>query len=243
MSRVIVKMRRRQLEGRNRAKRVAVKNIAKRALRWRSSPKKIYSTVAFFLLLLALVNSLDFILETLFDNDDGNRYLLFYGHSGFSNQLIGMERVAYLALVTNRTLVLPPVLPHATSKKAKAQQSFPEFIARTSGIGCLPFDRYHGLVEVVKDDVKKARDPKLPFPSFMDLFDFKEFKKAGLKVVDMTEFAKHKENTRFGRWCKGPKNEIEKKMIPYCDKGECMALEIFGMNCINYNMHLTFNDS
>jgi hypothetical protein len=224
------KMRQRKFVGWNRAKGLnrAVNKIVRKASR--SSPKKKYSTVAFFLL-LALVHVL--VNNSRDDDDDGNRYLLFYSHSGFSNQLIGMERVAYLALATNRTLVLPPVVPHKTSKNS--QHSFPDFTFRTSGIGCSSFDKYHGFVEMVKDDVKKARDPKLPFPSFTDLFDFKEFKKAGLKVVDMTEFAKHEENTRFSRWCKGPENEIEKMMIPYCDKGDKL--------CINYNMHLTFNDS
>jgi len=110
------KMRQRKFVGWNRAKGLnrAVNKIVRKASR--SSPKKKYSTVAFFLL-LALVHVL--VNNSRDDDDDGNRYLLFYSHSGFSNQLIGMERVAYLALATNRTLVLPPVVPHKTRVKIR----------------------------------------------------------------------------------------------------------------------------
>ena len=150
-----------------------------------------------------------------------NRYLLYYSHSGFTNQVISMETAAYLALATNRTLVLPPVLPHGTSEDDLV---FSAFESRTAGSKCRPYDFYHKYIKTVQDDVQKASDPEILFPSLMELFDFNELtQKTGLNVVDMREFAKDSKNTNFTHWCTGAPNEIEKKMVPGCGKSEKLS--------------------
>ena len=46
------------------------------------------------------------------------QYLYYFSHSGWSNQLLGIQRAAQLAHSTNRTLILPPILSHKTSNDA-----------------------------------------------------------------------------------------------------------------------------
>lgn len=45
------------------------------------------------------------------------KYLLFWPHGGFSNQVLGLQRAAQIAYASKRTLVLPPVFPHHTFKR------------------------------------------------------------------------------------------------------------------------------
>jgi len=146
---------------------------------------------------------------TLIDEDAGKRYLLFYNHSGFSNQLISLEQAAHFALATNRILVLPPVLPHRSVKESGL--AFPAFKGRAAGNKCSPMRSYQNFLNEVENDVKKASNMKIPFPSFMDLFDFE-----GSNVIDMKDFVKDNRNTNSTNWCKGPKHEIEKKMVASC---------------------------
>ena len=56
----------------------------------------------------------DLFVDNNTDTADTNseQYLLYFSHSGFSNQLRGLQGAVRLALVTNRTLVLPPPLYH-----------------------------------------------------------------------------------------------------------------------------------
>jgi hypothetical protein len=143
------------------------------------------------------------------DEDAGKRYLLFYNHSVFSNQLVSLEKAAHFALATNRILVLPPVLPHTSVKESGL--AFPAFKGRAAGSKCSPMSSYQNFLNVVEDDVKKASNMKLPFPSFMDLFDFE-----GSNVIDMKDFVKDNRNINSKNWCKGPKHEIEKKMVASC---------------------------
>jgi len=162
------------------------------------------------------------------DRDDRS-YLLYYSHSGFANQLIGMEHAAYLAIATNRTLVLPPVLPHHTSTTSTSDLKFSAFQPRFSGIKCDPYDEYQEFITTVQQDVHHVHtsasdsDPNTvpSFPSFQELFDFHDiFQKTGLRVIDTQEFAKDPQHRNTGTrstgretgtnnaqiWCKGEKS-------------------------------------
>lgn len=47
---------------------------------------------------------------------NGEQYIFFTAVNGFSNQLRGIERAMRIAYSTNRTLIMPPLLPHHTAK-------------------------------------------------------------------------------------------------------------------------------
>ena len=57
------------------------------------------------------------------DSGDEEQFLLYYTHSGFSNQIFAFQRAAQLAWTVNRTLVLPPFYP--TGKKIAPFHSMP----------------------------------------------------------------------------------------------------------------------
>ena len=136
-------------------------------------------------------------------------YLLYYTHSGFTNQILTLERAAYLALATNRTLVLPPIIPHKTINHANL--TYAEFRYRTFGGGCKrscsSIQTYDKQISNVRDDVRKAGDVDINFPSFTALFDFRELMHStGARVIDMTEFAKisgNETSLSTNLWCTG----------------------------------------
>ena len=45
-------------------------------------------------------------------NEDSTKYLLYRSHSGLGNQLTAMKHAMALAVLSNRTLVVPPPLQH-----------------------------------------------------------------------------------------------------------------------------------
>jgi len=160
------------------------------------------------------------------DDDSDERYLLFFSHSGISNQLSGLERAAYLAFATNRTLVLPPVLPHIIA--VADDLKYPEFTSKAAGSGCEPYERYHEYVSYVHEHVKLAASSHVQFPSYKALFDFDDIfhETGGLKVIDMPEFARTRTNkqglfriqnaTDFSHWCTGKDATIESKAVRKC---------------------------
>jgi len=158
-----------------------------------------------FLSYLSLTNYFHYVTMS-FDCAVEECYLLYYSHSGFGNQLKGMYKAAFLAALTNRTLVLPPVLPHIIEydfKKPQEQLLFPEFRGRGAGKGCDPYDKYEIYIQYLKDDIKKASNPEIRFPSFTELFSFDDISKTRLKAVDMREFANYSENINTSLWCTG----------------------------------------
>jgi len=143
------------------------------------------------------------------------RFLLYYSHSGLTNQLMAIERAAKFAFATNRTLVLPPLLPHGTSNYSNY---FSVFKPRTAGNKCQPYERYEKYIDIVRTDVEAASDSKIKFPSFLELFDFDDFsQKNGMKVIDMREFAKDPNKSDPTLWCTGGRHKIKTKMNPSCD--------------------------
>jgi hypothetical protein len=76
-----------------------------------------------------------------------HKFLLYYTHSGFSNQLICLDQAASFALATNRTLVISPVRPHATFPEYRNDNLlFPEFEPAIEGGGCKPYINYHTYI-------------------------------------------------------------------------------------------------
>ena len=152
------------------------------------------------------------------DSDsDTEQYLLYFSHSGFSNQLRGLQSAARLALATNRTLVLPPLLPHKSTDKKTL--SYPLFRARTAGNNCKAWREYSDLQESVHLDVMatQSQSQKNPFPSYKALIDVDVLAKStGLKIIDMPEFANEiKDAINYSNWCKGD-NTIRNKMVNGC---------------------------
>ena len=173
---------------------------------------------------------------TLFENDfadtdsDTEQYLLYFSHSGFSNQLQGLQGAARLALATNRTLVLPPLLPHSSTDKKTL--SYPLFRARAAGNNCRAWREYSNFQEWVHRDVMAtvhvhakhysdlkslSQSQKNPFPSYKALIDVDVLAQStGLKIIDMPEFANEKKDaTNYNNWCKGD-DTIRNKMVNGC---------------------------
>lgn len=151
------------------------------------------------------------------------RYLLYYSHSGFSNQIIGLIHAANFALATNRTLVLPPVLPHGTFSSEKLL--FPAYIPRSAGSRCAPYDKYSNFTKRVHWNVQRASSPNTNFPSFMELFNFDDIvQDTGLHIIDMGEFAAaNSENIDYRRWCSGKDEKIENVLVPKCNRSDHLS--------------------
>uniref|UniRef100_A0A7S2UE97 Peptide-O-fucosyltransferase 1 n=1 Tax=Attheya septentrionalis TaxID=420275 RepID=A0A7S2UE97_9STRA len=133
-----------------------------------------------------------------------SRYLVYFSHSGFSNQLLGLQRAAILAYSTNRTLVLPPLLPH----KGDKPKIFKSYKARAAGPGCIPYKHHAKFIGNAKRDADAAGDGQL-FPSFSELMDFDEIeKRSGIHFVDLPDFMNEKNHsTKF--WHEGNRRKID----------------------------------
>lgn len=165
-----------------------------------------------------------------------DKYLLYYNHSGFSNQILAIERAAIFAMATNRTLVLPPMLPHKEKKivsEIKKSGNYSKgalYEPRAAGNKCLPYHRYKSFLKHVKNDVKlaksivskKTNNKDNKFPSFLEILDLSELTEhTGLQVMDMQEFVTMPFITSFFfTWCPGPmnnfKNEMREMFVPSC---------------------------
>ncbi|GFH55548.1 hypothetical protein CTEN210_12024 [Chaetoceros tenuissimus] len=127
------------------------------------------------------------------EKNEDEKFLLYWPHGGFSNQIISLQRAAHIAYASNRTLVLPPVLPHHTFK---GKLKYPSYGA-TSPKQCEKEKQLHQLTKAAKevDD----------FPSYDALFNFDSISKKtrGLKVIDMQKFSRldYINATDFSTWC------------------------------------------
>ena len=116
-------------------------------------------------------------------------YLIYFSFDGFSNQIIGFQRAAQLAWSVNRTLVIPPVLPH--NQKKSTPPPFDAFPGRKGPSGsCRDQPQKYSLcVEGILRDARAVLDGK-PFPSLTNLVDVDLLRKQvpGLRVIDFPEF-------------------------------------------------------
>ena len=99
-------------------------------------------------------------------------YLLPTTSNGFGNQYYAIEKAAWLALATNRTLILPPVLDHAGPR---AFAAWP---------GCGDAKRI-GADAVLRTYRRVAAGAS----RWRDVLEFSEVEVAGVRVVDFAEWA------------------------------------------------------
>jgi len=128
------------------------------------------------------------------------KFLIYFSHGGFGNQIIGLQNAAMLALATNRTLVLPPVTPHLTDK---GEKRFPQFEYREIGSpdGCRSVERSDEIIEIFKRDSEASKDltNEKDYPSFQEIIDFKALQRQGvpLRVIDLPTFMVDREVSSF----------------------------------------------
>jgi hypothetical protein len=129
-------------------------------------------------------------------------FLLYLAHSGYSNQVNALQRAAQLAYKLNRTLVVPPVLPHTTDEV----KLFPNWKPDTVGQWCHAAKHYatHQIKAMMQADraSRSATDKNSrwsKFPSFANIIDFSVLTEiTGLKTLDLDEFMQHKSKGRLG---------------------------------------------
>jgi hypothetical protein len=121
-------------------------------------------------------------------------FLLYFAHSGYSNQVIALQHAAQLAYKLNRTLVVPPVLPH-TNEEIKL---FPDWKRDAAGTWCQAYQKYaiHQIKAVKQARIASHSDN---FPSFANIIDFSVLTETtGLKTLDLDEFMQHQNKGRLG---------------------------------------------
>jgi len=159
------------------------------------------------------------------------KYLLFMPHAGFTNQLIALKCAFNLAYATNRTLVLPPVLPHAPD--------IPELFAWGYSAAMDP----PRAIDSVKTSAIRVADGA-KFPSFTSIIDFALLKQHNgedrVNFVDFPEFMNIFKD-KYGPISKsildqhffsGNITETQKKMQATTSEKECLQLfeESFGQS-------------
>lgn len=93
-----------------------------------------------------------------------SNYLLFYPHSGCTNQIIALSKAAELARFVNRTLVLPPVMPHCPDGPKKYAW------------GCFANTKPEkATIRVLSSAFKSIVAGRQRFPSFTEIIDFDLF--------------------------------------------------------------------
>jgi hypothetical protein len=115
-----------------------------------------------------------FELDESFKVNASDKFLVYASHSGFSNQLVGLARAAVLAKISDRVLVIPPVLSHKAVSFGGSKR-------------CNTL----GQKRVVQLANKAYRGPTEG--SFNSLFDFdaeKVYNVSGLKIVFWEDFWK-----------------------------------------------------
>lgn len=147
------------------------------------------------------------------DSGDEEQFLLYYTHSGFSNQIFAFQRAAQLAWTVNRTLVLPPLLPHREEDRSIPFDAFPGRKRPPGKCGHLP-RQYHKMVQGIQKDAHAVLDGKA-FPSFSEFMNLQKLQQQvpGLKVMDFPHFLAHihqaksslaQERTgNYDEWCFG----------------------------------------
>eukprot|EP00475_Leptophrys_vorax_P035456 TRINITY_DN5846_c0_g2_i1.p1 TRINITY_DN5846_c0_g2~~TRINITY_DN5846_c0_g2_i1.p1 ORF type:complete len:405 (+),score=83.60 TRINITY_DN5846_c0_g2_i1:31-1245(+) len=111
--------------------------------------------------------------DTSFKPSPNDRFLVYSTHSGFSNQVLGLSRAALLANISNRVLVVPPILHHG-------QLSF-------GGKAACNTQGEQRIIEAVNNIYKNHKG----IGRFQDIFDFDRrwlFKTIGLKIIFWDEF-------------------------------------------------------
>jgi hypothetical protein len=123
---------------------------------------------------------------------DGKQYLFFYSVNGFANQLEGIRMAMQIAYSTNRTLIMPPLLPHGFSNTLSSK-----FHGRERYFGEFTTDPKR-LVEInnlTLGDVRAALtvQDKTEYPSWSEVMDFVSLSNnTGVQVIDLIDFVQSK---------------------------------------------------
>ncbi|KAL7474951.1 hypothetical protein ACHAW6_000891 [Cyclotella cf. meneghiniana] len=108
------------------------------------------------------------------DNNRKPKYLYYYTHSGFANQLIGLAQATQLAHYTNRTLILPPILAHNV---------------RMAGSRCTPYQQSANFIRIAQDDAKKCMSSPEKHQKFSEIMDVSRISRAtGTQFIDLKDF-------------------------------------------------------
>jgi hypothetical protein len=121
--------------------------------------------------------------------DRGNqntKYLLYFAESGWANQEICLEHAFYMARALNRTLILPPVLPHLGKGSTTPRDVF----GMDSG-------NFKTWVDPLKFFIKKLPSQKyIPITTILD----HDYSFAGVQTIDAKAFASMEESKIMTRW-------------------------------------------
>jgi hypothetical protein len=117
--------------------------------------------------------------SSLYTSSSSNKkYLFYYTHAGFSNQLIALQHAMQLAHSTNRTVIVPPLLPHRGNKSKYA------FDGRNG-------KSFQEAVDAAVEDIKTVMSMKgrEEYPSWTEVFDY-DAKATGVNLIDLYDFVK-----------------------------------------------------
>jgi len=158
------------------------------------------------------------------------KYLIYFSHSGFANQIQGMLRAAHLAYLTHRVLVLPPLLPHKGNIRGYVARGFAgqtyggrrrlKKTGRENTNGCMglrPSIRKKQLQIMHREGELSSRQNTSDFSSFYDVIDFERITQiTGQEFMDLPEFmdllTKNKWSFSYGR-------NISLDLDGYCNRG------------------------
>ncbi|KAL3800636.1 hypothetical protein HJC23_006098, partial [Cyclotella cryptica] len=115
---------------------------------------------------------------TLITENRPRRYLFFYAHAGFSNQLYALQRAMCIGYSTQRTIIVPPLLPHIGSRTAYkfGGRAGKDFIVAN---------------KIAVDDAKTvlSMDNQTEFPSWSEIINYDVLtKKTGVHLIDLFDF-------------------------------------------------------
>ncbi|KAL7479223.1 hypothetical protein ACHAW6_004966 [Cyclotella cf. meneghiniana] len=106
------------------------------------------------------------------------KYLFFYAHAGFSNQLFALQRAMYIGFATDRTVIVPPLLPHIGS-------GTPYKFGGRAG------KNFHIANKIAVDDAVTVMSlhNRTEFPSWSEIIDYSVLtKKTGVHLIDLFDF-------------------------------------------------------
>ncbi len=137
---------------------------------------------------VASIEPLD-VSESSTRNDDtqqGTKYMLYFAESGWANQEICMEHAYYFAKALNRTLILPPVLPHLGKGGLSPRDVF-----------AMESDHFKTGVDPLNFYVRKLPNEK--YISISKVLDL-EYSFADVQTIDAKDFSSLYNTSTMTRW-------------------------------------------
>ncbi|KAL7502449.1 hypothetical protein ACHAXN_000411 [Cyclotella atomus] len=141
---------------------------------------------------------------------DGTKYLYFAALNGFCNQLRSIWFAMRIAYSTNRTLIMPPVLPHRYAKASSTFVGHDMFILSLEPVGFMKG------VNKSLDDVNKARAVSNPAgcPSWSEILDYDVlFETTGVKMVDLWNIAHTKSDACVNEFYRQPTPPVSLQLL------------------------------